>query len=664
MTRTLLPFLLHGSPEPPPPRIPLRAGPFSLVYQAGDLRNIGLGPHEAVRRIYGAVRDSNWGTVPGTLENESVEVADDAFRITYDSRHHQGPIRFTWHATVTGRSDGTLRFRFEGRAESTFLRNRIGLCVLHPIRECAGRPCRIHHSDGSASDALFPGFVSDRQPIPGFHDLAALAYDITDGVSLEIQWHGETFETEDQRNWIDASFKTYGTSLALPFPVEIPEGTRIVQEVEIRLAIPNGLPSRLSPASPRNPTSPPITDIRCGPDARLRLPEVGLSCASHGRPLGPVERERLTAIGLSHLRLDLHLASLDWPDALRVAALDALELGVPLELATHFSGHASSDDAAAQALLALLRRHRVDLVRILVLQDGRPTTSAGALATARTHFADLGVPLGVGTAADLCQLHLHPPPDGADFLAWSMNPQVHAFDLASLAETPEGAAHQAVTVARNAPHLPRVVGPITLRPRCVPVAAPDPNVPTDALHPSEDGRQASLFGAGWTLAMINALASAGVESLTFFETSGRRGILESADGSPPSRRFPSLPGAVFPMFHLFADLAPYSRASVVFTESSHPTAVAAFALRQGHETVGWCANLTDQPRTVRISGLGPDIRLRSLEASNVVEAVMAPETYRARPLSHFPTEDRRRTLDLPPFALVHWIGRMPRSGTS
>ena len=38
---------------------------------------------------------------------------------------------------------------------------------------------------------------------------------------------GETFETEDQRNWSDASFKTYGTPLHLPFPVEVEEGTRV-----------------------------------------------------------------------------------------------------------------------------------------------------------------------------------------------------------------------------------------------------------------------------------------------------------------------------------------------------------------------------------------------------------------------------------------------------
>ena len=34
-------------------------------------------------------------------------------------------------------------------------------------------------------------------------------------------FNGETFEMEDQRNWTDASFKTYCTPLSLPYPIKI-----------------------------------------------------------------------------------------------------------------------------------------------------------------------------------------------------------------------------------------------------------------------------------------------------------------------------------------------------------------------------------------------------------------------------------------------------------
>ena len=56
-----------------------------------------------------------------------------------------------------------------------------------------------------------------------------------------------------------------------------------------------------------------------------------------------------------------------------------------------------------------------------------PTTRA-ALEIARRHFSDLAAPIGVGTDADLYELQLQPPPADADFIAWSMNPQVHAAD--------------------------------------------------------------------------------------------------------------------------------------------------------------------------------------------------------------------------------------------
>ena len=57
--------------------------------------------------------------------------------------------------------------------------------------------------------------------------MRAILHEVTPGVEVEVRMEGETFETEDQRNWSDASFKTYGTPLHLPFPVEVAEGTRV-----------------------------------------------------------------------------------------------------------------------------------------------------------------------------------------------------------------------------------------------------------------------------------------------------------------------------------------------------------------------------------------------------------------------------------------------------
>ena len=45
--------LLYGSDEPLPSQVPLRAGPLTMLFEAGDLRYISLGSRELVRRISG-----------------------------------------------------------------------------------------------------------------------------------------------------------------------------------------------------------------------------------------------------------------------------------------------------------------------------------------------------------------------------------------------------------------------------------------------------------------------------------------------------------------------------------------------------------------------------------------------------------------------------------
>ena len=113
----------------------LRAGPLTVAYDNGDLRTVKLGDAEIVRRVLVAVRDRNWGTVPNRLSNTRIEQGADWFRITYDADSRQSGIHFSWQAQIAGEADGSLTFAFEGQARSTFLRNRLGLVVLHPIRE-------------------------------------------------------------------------------------------------------------------------------------------------------------------------------------------------------------------------------------------------------------------------------------------------------------------------------------------------------------------------------------------------------------------------------------------------------------------------------------------------------------------------------------------------
>ena len=159
--------LYYGTDAPPPAQIALRAGPLSLIYEAGDLRYIRLGQREILRRVYVALRDRNWGTVLPVLSNVQIEQTDDAFQISYDVEHRQGEIDFFWRGSIIGDARGTIRFTMDGVARSSFLRNRIGFCVLHPIHECAGAACRIEHVDGTVETTRFPHYIAPQALVDG-----------------------------------------------------------------------------------------------------------------------------------------------------------------------------------------------------------------------------------------------------------------------------------------------------------------------------------------------------------------------------------------------------------------------------------------------------------------------------------------------------------------
>ena len=171
MTSPNLNLLLHGDLAPLPEQKPLRAGPLSLIFEAGDLRYITLGTRELVRRIYGAVRDRHWGTVPGRITDLELCIDNDHFRVSYTSEHCEADIDFVWRADIEGRPDGTITFEFAGEARSTFARNRIGLCVLHPMDECAGLTATVRRTNGTQVEARFPELVAIEQPVEGLSEL-------------------------------------------------------------------------------------------------------------------------------------------------------------------------------------------------------------------------------------------------------------------------------------------------------------------------------------------------------------------------------------------------------------------------------------------------------------------------------------------------------------
>lgn len=301
-------------------RIALRAGPLAMELdpQTGFLRYIRLGEREVLRGIYAAIRDRNWGTVTPEISEWQVERGEGTFRVTFTARCRQDEIDFEWDGEIAGSAEGTVDYHFDGTALSTVLRSRIGFCVLHGST-CAGVACTLEHVDGSTCQSAFPKEISPDEP---FRDLRAMRHEVASGVTARVAFEGDTFETEDQRNWTDASFKTYCTPLSLPCPIEIKEGTRVRQSVTVTLSgqVPSAAAARASEVSGPEPVV-----LSCGP--ACRMPRIGLGMASHGKRLSEQAISRLTALGLDHLHVPLKANSVGWDEQLALASELADRIG-------------------------------------------------------------------------------------------------------------------------------------------------------------------------------------------------------------------------------------------------------------------------------------------------------------------------------------------------
>ena len=176
------------------------------------------------------------------------------------------------------------------------------------------------------------------------------------------------------------------------------------------------------------------------------------------------------------------------------------------------------------------------------------------------------------------------------------------------------------------------IGPITLRPRFNPNATgPEPETQPGELPARVDPRQMSLFGAGWMSGTLRALAKQGVHSITYFETTGRLGVMEREKDPPLHRSFPSMPGWVFPLYHVLADAGEFAGAGVLPWTSGNNLFIEGIGLTRSNRTRVLLSNLTDQQQKVRLACplFKGEVRVKRLDETNVMDAMSNPDAYRA-----------------------------------
>ena len=409
---------------------------------------------------------------------------------------------------------------------------------------------------------------------------------------------------EDQRNWTDASFKTYSTPLERPFPVELASGQEVHQRALLSLDTEEQAISTTAERSVKIAIS--------STSESKHLPKIGLCAAAHGRPLSPWEQQRLASLRLNHLRVDLHFSDSTWKTLLRRAEDQALAINARLQCALFLN------DSAAQNLAdfrAAIKSASVDIC--LVFHEAEKSTAFRRFELAERELAPNGLRVATGTNAYFAELNRQRPPRGA-VVCYSINPQVHTFDDLSLVETLEA---QPATVESALQFCDRelIVSPITLRPRFNPNAT-DPAKQREDPSSAADPRQGTLFCAAWTVGSLARLLPLDrVESLTFYETSGWRGVMNSEPRVSGSEATRAMPGQLFPVYYVFEAIAGIRYLLPVSTSDPKVAAALAFQTDEG-QSICLVANLTDGPKDIVLHVPASELEVLSIDETNVSEA--------------------------------------------
>lgn len=475
----------------------LRAGTLLCLYEHGNLRAIRIGNVEIVRMIYGAVRDANWQTAPYQIQDEKVGIFEKSFSISYVAFYQLDDIRYKAHFQISGDADNTITFHMRGEALSSFQRNRIGLCLLHPIKECAGKEVLVQQENDSEYTAMFPEHISPHQP---FVNIRKLHYTV-ENLQVQLQFEGDIFETEDQRNWTDSSYKTYSTPLCLPFPVLVEPGETIAQSVTLRVVV-DGERERKTDKSEKDSL-----------EQKVPFPMIGFSRNPEHGLLKKFEIEQLKKLPFHHYRVELHLAQTNWEVELEQAAKEAGMLDTKLELVLFFT---AAYETESRALITQLQLLKPPLFTILLLWENEKVTLLEGMqkiypvlkqAFSNTH-------IGYGTGGNFADLNRNRPGKiPHDFLSFSLYPQVHASDTRSVLENLETQHHTLQTI-KTFSTKPVHVSPLTFAGHQNTVADP---------------RQYTAVAAWWTLKTVQNLGVAA--SLTFYQTTGRGGVLDNLEAA-------------------------------------------------------------------------------------------------------------------------------------
>jgi len=553
--------------------------------ELGSIRAAGV---ELVRRAYFAVRDPAWETLEPEVLERQLEQRSAGFALRARCRYRAEPIDLDAELEISSVDGTLLRFSSTAIARSAFAYNRIGFCLHHPPRELAGATLILDDNETfEVPHQVLPQLVAGDTLAPAVGPFSRLTITGASGARVEFRFSGDEFELEDQRNWTDGAFKTYGTPLALGPPPPLARGDRLTQTVEMRLLDP---PRQRQAAPARIPT------LRLG--AAATAPAIGFAIGS-----GAAEVDLGYLARPSHLRVDLRSGRGEVERTVRLAA----ELGSGVQLGLHLPLTdlerdelvGVSFDGCLRSILVLNR----DVERLT-----RPEDADRVRALLGVH--DGTTRLWTGTDAYYAQLNRGLRACLGPQLTFSVHPQAHATDERSIVETLEIQRDVVLDLKAKQPGCRVSLGAVTFGPRRNFSAPPGVTV----AEPAPDPRQASLFGTTWTLASLSYLSEAGADEVTYHALAGPGGLID-ADG------------LATPLFHLFADCTELGD-QMTLVESSAPERCVALAFQSPASLAILVGNLRDERCQVRLPVAAPG-SIRRLNDASLSAAVEKAVAFRA-----------------------------------
>ncbi len=552
--------IVFGTTDAPPPPKTLRAGALTFEVGQGSMARVAFDGVEIVRGIDAPIRDADWATLPRQILHETAEARGETavYSCTFRAGDFDGVLKVLAEAAGTC----SLTASIELTARAPVKVNRAGFIVLHPLAGVVGAPLRITHSDGTVEDLRFPDRISPGQPA---FDIARMSHEVR-GVAVDAAFTGEIFEMEDQRNWSDASFKTYCRPLGAPRPFAVARGEVVRQEIRLMVS--------------RHGATAGV----CGaPDRRGTIPAV--ECAFDPALGGTDLPEALACIGFRGVQLRLR-AGEGFPPAWPETPERALEVVLP----EGADAGPALTSVAKQAKAAGFVPDRVTALPKPYLASIQPEgpwpggpTPADAADAARAAFP--GAETGGGVLTNFTEFNRCPPKFDSDFVTFGTTAIVHDAGDRAVMETLEALPDIFASAQTIAGSRPVRLGLSSIGMRSNPYGA-DVAANPDGVRLEmalDDPRQRGLFAAAFAVGYAARAAEAGIACFAPAMATGPLGLV-GADG-------------VVPLFHVVRALGVLAGRKVTVSGAVPGDLITVLA-PEGPGLRGLAANLSDGPRTL------------------------------------------------------------------